>query len=45
MTETPDKNIDTEEEMDFDDLNIPGDYSYYDILDEEKEKWWSLGQN
>ena len=37
MTETPDENIDTEEEMDFYELKIPGDYSDYDILDEEKE--------
>ena len=34
MTETPDKNIDTEEEIDFDVLNITGDYSYYDISEE-----------
>ena len=33
MTESPDENVDTEEEMAFDDLNIPGDYSDYDILE------------
>ena len=37
MTETLDENIDTEEEMAFDDMTIPGDYSDYDILEEEKE--------
>ena len=37
MTENPDENVDTEEEMFFDDLNIPGDYSDYDLLEEEKE--------
>ena len=37
ITETPDESIDTEEEMDFDDFTIPGDYSDYDILEEEKE--------
>ena len=31
MTEIPDGNVDTEEEMAFDDLTIPGDYSDYDI--------------
>ena len=36
ITETPDENVDTEEEMFFDDLNIPGDYSDYDLLEEEK---------
>ena len=36
ITETPDENFDTEEEMTFDDLTIPGDYSDYDILEEEK---------
>ena len=36
MTEIPDENVDTEEEMAFDDLTIPGDCSYYDILEEEK---------
>ena len=33
IIETPDENFDTEEEMDFDDLTIPGDYSDYDILE------------
>ena len=37
ITETPDENVDTEEEMDFDDLTITGNYSDYDILEEEKE--------
>ena len=37
MTEIPVKNVNKEEEMDFDDLNIPGDYSDYDILEEEQE--------
>ena len=35
-TETPDENVDIEEAMYFDDLTIPGDYSDYDILEEEK---------
>ena len=29
--------VNTEEEMDFDDLTITGNYSDYDILEEEKE--------
>ena len=33
MTETPDENVDTEEEMYFYDLTIPCDYSDYDILE------------
>ena len=37
IKETADENVDTEEEIYFDDLNIPGDYSHYDILEEEKE--------
>ena len=37
MTELPVENIDTKEEMAFDDLTIPGDYSDYDILEEEQE--------
>ena len=37
ITDNPDENDDTEEEMVFDNLNIPGDYSDYDILEEEKE--------
>ena len=36
IKETPDENVDTEEETSFDDLTIPGDYSNYDILEEEK---------
>ena len=36
-TEIPVENVDTEKEMDFDDLTIPGDYRDYDILEEEKE--------
>ena len=36
MTESPDENVDTEEEMTFYDLNIPGDDGDYDILEEEK---------
>ena len=34
MTETPEETFYTEEEMDFDELTIPGYYSEYDILDE-----------
>ena len=37
MIETPYGNVDKEEEMDFDDLTIPVDYSYYHILGKEKE--------
>ena len=37
MRENPDDKVDTEEEMDFDDLTITGNYSDYDILEEEKE--------
>ena len=37
MKEYPDENVDTEEEMDFYYLTIPGDDSDYDILEEEKE--------
>ena len=33
ITETPDKNVDTEEEISFDNLTIPGDYIYHDILE------------
>ena len=36
ITESPVENVDTEEEIYFDDLTITGDYSYYDILEEEK---------
>ena len=35
MTEIPVENVNTEEEMAFDDLTITGDYSDYDILEEE----------
>ena len=34
MTQNPDENVDTEEEMYFHDLTIPGDYSDYDIWEE-----------
>ena len=37
MTQTPDENVDTWEEIALYYLTIPGDYSDYDILDEEKE--------
>ena len=36
MTESPDENVDTEEEMAFYDLTIPGDDNDYDISEEEK---------
>ena len=36
-TETPYESVDTEEEMDFYDLTIPGNYKNSDILEEEKE--------
>ena len=36
-TEIPVENVDTEKEMDFDDLTITDDDSDYDILEEEKE--------
>ena len=36
ITETPDENFDTEEEISFDDLTIPGDYSVCDILGDLK---------
>ena len=32
MIETPNENVDTRKEMDFDDLTIPGGYSGYDIF-------------
>ena len=47
IIETPEENFDTEGAMSFDDSNITGDYSDYDILKKEKElypKWWSFGQ-
>ena len=37
MTETPDENFDIEEEIVFFYLTIPGDYSDYNILEEENE--------
>ena len=37
LTKHSDDKVDTEEEMDFDDLTITGNYSDYVILDEEKE--------
>ena len=37
MTESLNENFDTEEEMAFDDLTIPGDDSDYAILEEGKE--------
>ena len=37
MTENSDENVDTEEEMDFDDLIIPGDYSDYDFWRKKKK--------
>ena len=36
IRQTPDENVDTEEEMAFDDLTIPGNYSDYNILEKEK---------
>ena len=37
FTENLDEKVDIEEEMDFYDLAITGNYSYYDILEEEKK--------
>ena len=37
LIETLDENVDTGEEMDFDDLNITHGYSDYDILEGKKE--------
>ena len=37
LTQNTDENVNTEEEMDFDDLTITGNYSDYDLLEEEKE--------
>ena len=37
MTELLVENVNIKEKMAFDDLNIPGDYSGYDIFEEEKE--------
>ena len=36
MTETSNENFDTEEDMSFDALTIPGYHSYYDVLVKEK---------
>ena len=48
IKESPVENVDTEEAIYFDDLTVPGDYSDYDILEEEKnnnKELWSLRQN
>ena len=37
LTENPYDMVNTKKEMDFEDLTIPGNYSDYDILEEEKE--------
>ena len=37
ITDNPDENVDTEEEISFDEFTIPGNYSDYDTLEEEKE--------
>ena len=37
ITKTLDGNVDTKEDMDFDDLTIPGGYSDYGILEGKKE--------
>ena len=37
MTEPSVENVNTEKVMRFDDLNIDGDYSDYDVLEEEQE--------
>ena len=37
LKENPNEDVDAEEEMYFYDLTIPVNYSYYDILEEEKE--------
>ena len=36
LTENIDENVDTEEEISFDEFTITGSYSDYDILEEEK---------
>ena len=36
LTENPDEKVDTEEQMDFDNLTITGNYIDYNILEEEK---------
>ena len=48
MTESPVENVDTEEEIYFYDLTIPGDYSDYGILYREKKLYqiiMKLGSN
>ena len=42
MTEAPNENVDTEEEIYFYDLTIPGDYSDYDILEEENKLYTKI---
>ena len=37
LTENPDDMVNTEEEISFDNLTITGNYSDYDILEDEKE--------
>ena len=37
LTGDPDDMLDKEEEMSFDDLTFTGNYSDYDIVDDEKE--------
>ena len=37
LTENPYDMVDVEEEMSYEDLTITGDYSDYDILEEEKD--------
>ena len=37
LIENPDDTVDSEEEMYFEDLNITGNYSDYDILEEDRE--------
>ena len=37
LTENPDHMVDAEEEMSTEDLTITGDYSDYDILEEEED--------
>ena len=48
-TYTQDKIFDTEEEMSFDDLTIPGDYSDCAILEKYNlkyiQKWWIFWKN
>ena len=37
LTENPDDMVDTEEEISYEDLTITGDYSDYDIVEEEED--------